>query len=140
MSHETRLTSKNFQDMSQDSELDHNRKFLTEYITYRLHPLRSASDCEAHDALFAKRGIENSFWAELGSEIHTAPEDTSEGDILAKDQSALIGAERMLEGGIDSLEEVLTGEGGRPGIGRVGAEGGWTMMEERMREVVYWNV
>lgn len=109
-------------------------------LSNRLHPLRSASDSEAHDPLFAKRRIEYSFRAELSSEIHTTPEDTSEGNIFAKHQGALIGAERMLEGGIDSLEEVLTGEGGRLGIGRVGAEGGWTMMEERMREVVYWNV
>ena len=34
MSSETRLTSKNFQDMSQDSELDQSRRFLIEYITY----------------------------------------------------------------------------------------------------------
>ena len=106
----------------------------------RLHPLRSASDCEAHDSLFAKRRIEYSFWAEFGSEIHTAAEDASKGDIFAKHQRALIRAERMLEGGIDSLEEVLAGEGGRLRIGRVGAERGWTMMEERVREVVYWNV
>ena len=33
-SFETRLTRKNFQDMSQDSESDQNRRFLTEYITY----------------------------------------------------------------------------------------------------------
>ena len=46
----------------------------------------------------------------------------------------------MLEGGIDSLEEILTGGGRILGIGRVGTERGGTMMEERMREVVYGDV
>lgn len=43
MSPETRLTSKYFQDVSQDSESDQNREFLTEYITYS-HP-RLLYDC-----------------------------------------------------------------------------------------------
>ena len=34
MSSETRLTSRSFQDVSQDSGSDQNRRFLTEYITY----------------------------------------------------------------------------------------------------------
>ena len=46
----------------------------------------------------------------------------------------------MLKGAIDGLEEVLAGGGGIFGIGRVGTEGVWTMMEERMRRVVYWDI
>ena len=46
----------------------------------------------------------------------------------------------MLEGAVDSLEEVLAGAGGSLGVGRIGAERGRTVMEERMRGVVYWDV
>lgn len=106
----------------------------------RFHPLRSASNCKTHDSLFAQRRIEYSFWAELGSEIHAAAEDASKGDIFAENQRAFIGAEGMLEGAIDGLEEVLAGGGGSLGVGWVGTERGWTMIEQRMRGVVYWDV
>ena len=43
MSSETRLTSKNFQDMSQDSESDQDRKFSTEYITYSVNGIGGQS-------------------------------------------------------------------------------------------------
>ena len=46
----------------------------------------------------------------------------------------------MLEGGIDGLEEILAGGRRGLGIGRVGTERGRTMMEERMREVVNWDI
>ena len=38
MSSETRLTSKNSQDMSRDTGSDQKRKFWTEYITYAVLP------------------------------------------------------------------------------------------------------
>ena len=106
----------------------------------RLHPLRSASNCEAHNPLFAQRRVEYSFWTKLGSEIHTATEHPPEGDVFTKNQRAFIGAERMLEGGIDCLEEILTCGGRTLRIGRVGTERRRTMMEERMRRVVYWDI
>lgn len=106
----------------------------------RLHSLRRASNCEANNPLFAQGRVENSFWAKFSSEVHTAAEDTPEGDIFAKHQGAFIGAERMLEGAIDSLEEVLASKGRVSGIRRVGTEQRQTMMEERMRGVVYWDV
>lgn len=46
----------------------------------------------------------------------------------------------MLEGAVDCLEEVLAGRGGILRVGRAGTERGWTMMEERMRGVVDWDV
>lgn len=46
----------------------------------------------------------------------------------------------MLECAVNGLEKVLAGEGGILRVRRAGTERGWTMMEERMRGVVDWDV
>lgn len=106
----------------------------------RLHPLRSASNCKAHDSLFAQGRIEHSFGAEFSSEIHTTAEDAPEGDVFAKHQRAFIGTEGMFEGAIDGLKEVLASERGTLRVRHIGTERRWTVVEERMGGVVYWDV
>ena len=104
---------------------------------YRLHSLRRGSNRKTHYTLFAQWCIEDSFPSKFRSQTRAAPEDATESDILAEQEDGVVDAERVCEGGVDGLVEVLAGIGGiRREVWYRCTEAGGAVVEERGRGIV----
>ena len=82
------------------------------YFRNRPHPLRSTANSEAHDTLFAQRRVEDALRAKVRRKTHAAPEDAAKRDVFTEEKHAVVGRQRMAEGGVDGLEEVQALGGG----------------------------
>lgn len=109
------------------------------YLCDRLHALRRAANCKAHDSLFAEWRVEYSFRTKVFCKVHAAAKDAAECYIFAEDEGAFVSAEGLGEGAVDGLEEILAGGGGFRERG-VGLEGGGGVVEKRVGGVVDWEV
>src|SRR3981189_1775124 len=60
------------------------------YLGHGFHPLGSSSNRKPNNSLFTQRRIEDSLSSVVVCEVHTAAEDSAEGNIFSEEQDRLI--------------------------------------------------
>lgn len=76
-------------------------------LSHGAQALGGCAEGEADDALLGQRGVEDAVGAKFGGQVDAAAKDAAKGDVLAENEDALVVAQRLREGPVHGLEQVL---------------------------------